>query len=174
MLAASLANLPLHAAASMSAGDSSIATTTAHVLLSAREHLRIAWRLAIILIMLASSRSKKASLAKLHILNDAVRSSQHARLKAALAATSPNLPWNIRVEPAFARAIDFAVGEKLANWGMVAGRTALQLTAKGVRAAEAVLREQDTLTEEAEVLSDLAKAMPENMVAALLGEGQVR
>ena len=36
--------------------------------------LRINWRLAVILLMLENSRAKRASLAKLHVLNEAVRS----------------------------------------------------------------------------------------------------
>jgi hypothetical protein len=68
--------------------------------------LRIAWRVALILTMLSGSRSHRASLAKLHILNDAVRSDQHDRLKAVLDGTHTSLPWNFRVEPAFARAIE--------------------------------------------------------------------
>ena len=72
--------------------------------------MRIAWRVSLILLMLSASRSSKASLAKLHILNDAIRSNQVARLKDATAAGAKILPWNLRVEPAFARAIDLTSG----------------------------------------------------------------
>jgi len=101
--------------------------------------LRIAWRVALILLMLGSSRSNRASLAKLHILNDAVRFNQHSHLKATLVGARLDLPWDFRVEPAFARAIDFVVGDKLAAWTKSTGRAALQLTKAGVHAMEAVM-----------------------------------
>ncbi len=134
--------------------------------------LRIAWRVALILVMLGCSRSNRASLAKLHILNDAVRSDQHDRLKAALAGAQRDLPWGFRVEPAFARAVDFVVGEKLAAWTRATGRAALQLTKAGVDALEAVMRVEDALVAEREIVSDLAKAITETTVATLLSEGR--
>lgn len=134
--------------------------------------LRVAWRVALILLMLGSSRSNRASLAKLHILNDAVRSDQHGRLKAALAGAHRDLPWSFRVEPAFARAIDFVVGERLAIWTKATGRAALQLTKVGVKAVEAVMGLQDALVTERAIVSDLAKAITEATVATLLGEGR--
>ena len=133
--------------------------------------LRIVWRVALILVMLGSSRSSRASLAKLHILNDAVRSDQHDRLKEVLAGVHRKQPWSFRVEPAFARAIDFVVGEKLAIWTKATGRAALQLTKIGVGAAEAVMSLEDALVTERAIASDLAKMITETMVATLLGEG---
>jgi hypothetical protein len=134
--------------------------------------LRIAWRVALILVMLGCSRSNRASLAKLHILNDAVRSDQHGRLKAALAGALLDLPWSFRVEPAFARAIDFVVGEKLAKWTKVTGRAALQLTKVGVEAAKGVIGLEDALVTERPIVSDLAKEITERAIANLLGEGR--
>ena len=134
--------------------------------------LRIAWRVALILVMLCSSRSNRASLAKLHILNDAVRSNQHHHLKDALASGHPDMPWGFRVEPAFARAIDFVVGEKLAAWTKVTGRAALQLTKGGVEAAAAVVGLEDALVTERAIVSELAKSITETRVANLLGGGR--
>jgi hypothetical protein len=82
------------------------------------------------------------------------------------------LPWSFRVEPAFARAIDFVVGEKLATWTKATGRAALQLTKGGVDAMEAVMSLDDTLVTERAIVSDLAKAITETRVATLLGEGR--
>ncbi len=134
--------------------------------------LRIAWRVALILLMLGFSRANRASLAKLHILNDAIRSEQQGRLKAVLASAHAGLPWNLRIEPAFARAIDFVVGENLAAWTKATGRAALQLTKNGVEAAQAVMTCEDALVEERAILSELAKTITESDVAALLGEGR--
>jgi hypothetical protein len=121
--------------------------------------------------MLGYSRSNRASLAKLHVLNDAVRSEQHGRLKAVLSGATGHLPWNLRVEPAFARAIDFVVGERLATWTKAGGRSALQLTKSGINAAESVMRLEDALVEERAAISELAKTITEGTVATLLGAG---
>jgi hypothetical protein len=134
--------------------------------------LRIAWRVALIVFMLGCSRSNRASLAKLHILNDAVRFDHHGSLKAALGGAKADLLWSFRVEPAFARAIDFVVGEKLAAWTKATGRAALQLTKGGIEAFEAVRDLKDALVTERQVISDLAKALPESSVASLLGESR--
>ena len=59
--------------------------------------LRINWRLAVILLMLDSSRAKRASLAKLHLLNDAVRSPQSlAKLNDILIGAGDPLSWRSR------------------------------------------------------------------------------
>ena len=134
--------------------------------------LRIAWRVALILVMLGCSRSNRASLAKLHILNDAVRSDQHSHLKSALASAQRYLPWSFRVEPAFARAIDFVVGEKFATWTKATGKATLQLTRVGVEAMESVLGLEVALVTERAIISDLAKAITETTVTNLLGKGR--
>ena len=54
--------------------------------------LRIAWRVSLILLMLLASRSNRASLAKLHILNDAIRSNQVDRLRDATDTDAKILP----------------------------------------------------------------------------------
>jgi hypothetical protein len=134
--------------------------------------LRIAWRVALILLMLGHSRSNRASLAKLHILNDAIRSSQHQRLRTVVGGPASTLPWNLRVEPAFARAIDFVIGEKFAAWTKASGRTALQLTASGIEAFRSLLELDDTLTAERAIIAEYAKAISEGLIANLLGEGR--
>ncbi len=120
--------------------------------------------------MLGHSRNNKASLAKLHILNDAIRSNQHEYLRSTVKGAKLTLPWNLRVEPAFARAIDFVVGEKFAGWTRASGRSALQLTAAGVSAFNHLLKIDDALMEEKAILAELARALPEAAVANLLGE----
>lgn len=132
--------------------------------------LRIAWRVALILAMLANSRSNRASLAKLHILNDAVRSGREERLQTILSGPPTVAPWNLRIEPAFARAIDFVVGENLATWTKATGRAALQLTKTGIDAASAVMGVDDALIDERAAIAELAKQITETSVAALLGE----
>lgn len=132
--------------------------------------LRIAWRVALIMAMLGNSRANRASLAKLHIINDAIRSGQQDRLKTILSGAHAAVPWNLRVEPAFARAVDFVVGEKLAIWTKATGRAALQLTKSGIDAAAGVMDIEDALVEERAAVEELAKLITETGVAALLGE----
>jgi hypothetical protein len=133
--------------------------------------LRIVWRVALILMMLDYSRSKRASLAKLHIINDAVRSDRKRDLDMILKGAAASLPWNLRVEPAFARAVDFVVGEGLATWTKASGRAALQLTKLGIESAEAVKNQADALIEEREIISEFAPAISEGAIISLLGDG---
>jgi hypothetical protein len=122
--------------------------------------------------MLGRSRSQRASIAKLHILNDAIRSNAPDKLQAIVEGTASTLPWNLRVEPAFARAIDFAVGDKLAAWTRTAGRAALQLTVDGSTAFESISKMPDALTSEKEVLGAFSKSVTESVVTAVLGSGR--
>lgn len=132
--------------------------------------MRIAWRVSLILLMLAASRSNRASVAKLHILNDAIRSNQVGRLREAIDTDTKILPWNLRVEPAFARAIDFVVGEHLAEWTKAGGRASLQLNEKGLTAADEIKKVDDVLEHERSIISEHAQKLTEIRVSALLGE----
>jgi hypothetical protein len=131
--------------------------------------LRISWRLAVILLMLANSRARRASLAKLHVLNYAIRS-PHARdrLLRILAGREHALNWQMRVEPAFGRAVDFTVGEKFASWSRVSARTGLELTDSGCGAATMVTETADLLTDEKVFLADVGKGITEQFITGLL------
>lgn len=131
--------------------------------------LRIEWRVSLIVLMLGNSRAKQASLAKLHILNDAIRASRSEHLLDLVVKTKPGgMPWAFRVEPAFGRAVDFVVGDKLAGWTTTAGRSALQLTVQGTRLFDALTSDTDLLTSEKVVLAKYAKTITETMVTAVL------
>jgi hypothetical protein len=131
--------------------------------------LRISWRLAVILLMLANSRARRSSLAKLHVLNYAIRSS-HARdrLLRILDKREHALNWQMRVEPAFGRAIDFAVGEKFASWSRVAARTGLELTVTGTTAATTITETIDLLTDEKVFLANAGRRITEQFITELL------
>lgn len=109
-------------------------------------------------------------MAKLHILNDAIRSNQISTLRNAVDADTKILPWNLRVEPAFARAIDFVVGEQLAEWTKAGGRASLQLTQAGLTAVGEIEKVEDALEQERTIISEHAKKLTEIRVSALLGE----
>ena len=76
----------------------------------------------------------------------------------------------MRVEPAFARAIDFVVGERLAGWTKAGGRASLQLTLTGLAAAEKLDKVEDALEQERAIIAEHAKKLTEIRVSALLGE----
>jgi hypothetical protein len=136
--------------------------------------MRIAWRVSVILLMLRYSRSNKASLAKLHVLNEGIRS-ELARLAIQKVVEDRKvvLDWQLSVEPAFGRAIDFAVGDELVDWENTAVRAALRLTLKGQTAVKIILEESDILIEEKIFLDPAAKAITEGMVTTFLRQGKI-
>ena len=78
--------------------------------------LRIGWRLPLTLLMLNSSRGKSASLAKLNLLNDALRSqNSREKLGKIIRGEVPHIEWRMRVEPAFGRNVDLMIGRRLAS-----------------------------------------------------------
>jgi len=132
--------------------------------------LRINWRVSIVLLMLKSCRSNRASFAKLHLLNDAVRSEQSSRkIERILVGQEDMLSWRMRVEPAFGRAIDFAVGDKFAGWTRTAQKAGLQLTKDGIAAAQSIERADDVLLVEKAFIRSLAKQITEEFVTKILG-----
>lgn len=132
--------------------------------------LRIEWRVSLIVLMLGYSRAKQASLPKLHILNDAIRSSrERAQLDLIVGGKAGMLPWALRIEPAFARAVDFVVGDKLASWTASAGRSGLKLTASGAALFDKLKVQSDALVQERALLEIYAKAITEGAVDAVIG-----
>jgi hypothetical protein len=131
--------------------------------------LRITWRVSLIVMMLGTSRSNKASLAKLYVLNYATRSSAaRAQLERIIAGTEPELNWHMRVEPAFARGVNFVIGEGFAQWIQTAQRAGLQLTARGIQAFSLIADDKDVLVEEKTFLKDTGRRITEAFVSRLL------
>lgn len=131
--------------------------------------MRIAWRLSITLLALQHSRGKKASLAKLHVLNDALRSDQSRRkLSGMLDGSIALISWRVRVESAFSRNLDFMVGESLADWLVAGDRTSLKLTKKGQDAAQVLDDENDLLTSERLFISSTVPLLTERFVQRVL------
>jgi hypothetical protein len=131
--------------------------------------LRISWRLSLILLMLGASRARRASLAKLHVLNYASRSVRaRQRLLGILEGSVPTLFWQMPVEPAFGRALDFTVGEGFAIWQRVSSRSGLELTVSGSKAEEVIASRDDLLIEEKAFLAGYSTRMTEGFVSRLL------
>lgn len=128
--------------------------------------LRIAWRLSLLLLMLVTARGCKASLAKLHVLNDAIRApAARERLSSILIEGNNKFNWSIRVEPALGRAIDFLIGEGLAEWTRSGG---IHLTLSGEEAANSLLADDNALVEEKIFLNKVRHAVTEKFISALL------
>ena len=137
--------------------------------------LRITWRLSLILLMLEASRARRASLAKLHVLNYASRSVRaRRRLLSILEGSVPTLFWQMPVEPAFGRALDFTVGEGFAIWQRVSSRSGLELTLSGSKAAQTIASRDDLLIEEKAFLAGDAKKITEAFVSRLLSVPRAR
>lgn len=134
--------------------------------------LRITWRLSLTLLALRYSRGHRASLAKLHMLNDALRSEpSKQKLSDMIDGKTPYVYWRMRVEPAFSRNLDFLVGEGFANWMVSAGRTTVKLTAKGKEAAKTVDAANDALQSERSFLSTTGKKVTEGFVRSVIAAG---
>lgn len=138
--------------------------------------LRISWRIVLGLLMLVNSRGGKASLAKLHVLNDALRSkAAKEKLIKILDKEAPFLTWKIRVEPAFGRAIDFMIGEKFAEWCVVtAGRAGLKITDSGKAAVKSVEDLTEVMCDEKAFLDQFGGKVTERFVHELVSVGRER
>ncbi|MGA0613341.1 hypothetical protein ACO2Q4_01175 [Paracoccus sp. KR1-242] len=135
--------------------------------------MRIAWRVSVVLLALLNCHGKKASFAKLHVLNDALRTpSSRESLIDVLEGRSDALSYVLRVEPAFTRALDFLVGDGFATWGVSSKHAILILTSKGLDVARAVDARKDILTDERAFLSEPGKKLTESFVDKLLMTGK--
>lgn len=130
--------------------------------------LRITWRLAVVVLMLAGCRKQRASLVKLHVLNDALRSEDSAQqLRRVLREELAPSFWRTRVEPAFGRALDLAVGSDLVNWIHMTLGAGLELTPKGKEAVAAIQKLAGVLEHEKKILDELSSKLSEQRAASL-------
>jgi hypothetical protein len=74
----------------------------------------------------------------------------------------------MRIEPAFARAADFVVGERFAEWTRTAQRAGLQLTKTGIAAWKRLDDTEDVLADEKAFLKDTGRKVTEDFVSRLL------
>lgn len=137
--------------------------------------LRIVWRMSVTLLAMNYSRGKRASLAKLHIVNDALRN-QNARSKlvSLLKKEIPLLSWRVRVEPAFSRNLDFMAAEGLIEWVIANERSSLKLTQRGILAAQVLEENEDVLASEKQFLKTAMKSLTEDLVRRILAASKVR
>lgn len=133
--------------------------------------LRPVWRISIILLMLhLCCRGGKSNLQRLSVLNWAVGSSEN-RSRFLDVVRGDRRPEDIivRHDPAFSRALDFAIGEKLVE--RVPG-SKFSLKERGKSAAEAILRMEPCLDLEKDFFKRLSRGVSEAMIDRLLRFGR--
>lgn len=131
--------------------------------------LRIGWRIPLTLLMLNYSRGKKASLAKLNLLNDALRSERsREKLSQIIHGETALIEWRMRVEPAFARNIDLVTGGQLAAWMVANGKAAICLTDKGKDIAKKIEYDDESFMAEKAFLREFASKITEGFVTQIL------
>ena len=127
--------------------------------------LRIAWGQSLLLLVLASSRSQKCSLQKMHFLAHLSRTAcSRSQTRDVLARVIAPRALSVRVEPWVNRAVAFA---KAAGLVTVAGGNSVGLTEAG-RLAAAALRKAGVLAEETEFLDQVGKITTEKVVEHIM------
>jgi len=119
--------------------------------------------------ILNKSRSKRSSLARLYILNDATRSFDDADLLSDILLGAAGLSeWRIKVEPALGRALDLMVGEGLVGWATVADRLGVELSPSGLVLAAEIQQDMDIMSLEKERINLLSPPLTERRVTEFL------
>lgn len=131
--------------------------------------LRIGWRIPLTLLMLNYSRGKRASLAKLNLLNDALRSGRsREKLSRIIRGETALIEWRMRVEPAFARNIDLVTGGQLAEWVVANGKAAICLSDIGKDIAKKIEDDDESFLAEKAFLREYASKITEGFVTQIL------
>lgn len=131
--------------------------------------LRIGWRLPLTLLMLNNSRGKRASLAKLNLLNDALRSEKSRdKLSKIIRGETPFIEWRMRVEPAFGRSVDLMTGGQLVVWQVAYRTAAICLTDKGKEVVKALEEDDESFVAEKAFLREFSGKITEGFVTQIL------
>jgi hypothetical protein len=125
--------------------------------------LRPAWRIASLLLCLSQCRGGKANRKQLHVLNWAARNADAQRifLKVLEGSINPDEAI-VRFDPVMDRAVQFAVGEKLA----FQGGEFLAISPKGEALVKAIMQDRDCMVEEKLFLSKIGRKLTQAQVEA--------
>lgn len=128
--------------------------------------LRLAWGIALIVLMLGRSRGKRASLQKLHFLAHSVRTreTRHEAQRVFDGAVRPS-DFVVRFEPWLNRAIAFAKGAGLIE--LDRGKSA-KLTKRGIETLEAVCVAEMVLTEEKAFIGAIGPRTTEDAIKKIM------
>ena len=127
--------------------------------------LRMTWGIALLLMIVLNSRSKRTSLQRLHVLNWASRSAINREIfEGILTGEKSASDFIPRVEPSLNRAIQFAVAEKLV---VIDQGKRVALTARGFGTAEEI-NKGDALVAEKSFLKRIKSVATERRIDQLL------
>jgi len=128
--------------------------------------LRPVWRIAVLLLILNSSRGKHASLKRLHVLNWAIRTPESRKQFATrMDPQAPQHGATIRFEPGLGRALVLAEAEGLIQ--ITRGATA-QLTNRGRQIADEIEACDACLSEERQFMHEVGIHILEKDIDPLL------
>jgi hypothetical protein len=133
--------------------------------------LRPIWRISALVLILEKCRGQRASLRQLHVMNWAIRTGQNRRtfLKAVEGHHDLEHPI-VRFEPSLNRAIDFAIGEGLAE----RSGDRILLSDKGKQFATALNRAEDLLVSEKAFLRQIEGKITQQVIDRVLQWNEVR
>jgi hypothetical protein len=115
--------------------------------------------------MLGHSRAGKASMPKLHILNNAARSEKsHRHLDDIISTGTDKYPWVFNIEPAFSRAIDFFTGEGLAERTSSSDYISLKISQKGSNLLKNINEDKNILIKEKQIISNYSPKLTEAII----------
>lgn len=128
--------------------------------------LRLAWGIALVVLMLGKSRGKRASLQKLHFLAHSIRTRQtRVTAQRVFAQTLSPSEIVVRVEPWLNRALAFARGATLID--IQGGRSAI-LTEGGLRLLETLYEDDNLLADEKQFLESVGTKATEKNVDKIM------
>lgn len=130
--------------------------------------LRPTWRIGLLSLLLRHCcRQQRSSLTRLHVLNWAVRSeANHEDLTALIEGKLSPDQLIVRFDPAFNRAIDFAIGEGLVK--RVDG-SRIELTEQGKTFAEVISKDSEVYITEKEMIGAIKQKVSETLVDNIFG-----
>lgn len=130
--------------------------------------LRPTWRIGLLALLLSQCcRQQRSSLTRLHVLNWAMRSeANHEDLMALIEGKLPPDQLIVRFDPAFNRAIDFAIGERLVK--RVDG-SRIELTEQGKAFAEAISKDSEVYVIEKYLIGAIKQKASETLVDNIFG-----
>jgi len=130
--------------------------------------LRPTWRIGLLVLLLSQCcRQQRSSLTRLHVLNWAVRSeANHEDLSALINGRLSPDRLIVRFDPAFNRAIDFAIGEGLVK--RVDG-SRIELSEAGKAFAEEICEDAEVYITEKKLAGAIKQKVTETLVDNIFG-----
>ena len=130
--------------------------------------LRPTWRIGLLVLLLKRCcRQSRSSLTRLHVLNWAVRTENNhqALIELVANARSPD-SLIVRFDPAFNRAMDFALGEGLVR--RVDG-SRIELTSSGDAMADEIAKNEGLYSGEKTFVDEIRQRVTETVVDSIFG-----